>query len=59
MKRLTVVLLSLLLLSCSGYNHKTSKNDLNQLVDLMTGSFSSLKQSQTDKAYFDIRLEMV
>jgi len=33
-------------------------NDLDQLVGLMSGSFSSMKQSETDKDYFDIRLEM-
>lgn len=36
-----------------------AKDDLFQLVSLMTGSFSSKQQSLEDKEFFDIRLQMV
>ncbi|MCH9684745.1 MAG: chromophore lyase CpcT/CpeT [Deltaproteobacteria bacterium] len=34
-------------------------DDVEQLVALMTGSFSSRLQAQTDPSYFDIRLHMI
>ena len=37
----------------------TAPNDFDQLVDWMTGSFSSEAQAEADSSYFDIRLEMV
>lgn len=59
MKPIIIIMLSIFLLSCHKDNHKTSPNNLDQLVDLMVGSFSSMKQSEDDKDYFDIRLEMI
>jgi len=38
---------------------KPSHPELSQLVQWMTGSFSSQAQSQADSNFFDIRLEMV
>lgn len=39
--------------------HADSELELDELVELMTGSFSSQSQSQADEDFFDIRLEMV
>jgi hypothetical protein len=36
-----------------------SADELETLVDWLTGSFSSAAQAQADSAYYDIRLEMV
>lgn len=60
MNRSTLMVLSFLLLSTlalTGCNDK-GPSDLDQLVTLMTGSFSSQAQAEADTNFFDIRLEM-
>ena len=52
-----VVLLAVMLLS--GCQKTKPDNDLVRLLDWMQGSFSSQAQSLENKAYFDIRLNMV
>ncbi|KAA3609922.1 MAG: hypothetical protein D8M58_08230 [Calditrichaeota bacterium] len=37
----------------------TKNNELQELKSMMTGSFSSIEQSEADTNFFDIRLEMV
>lgn len=48
---------SMLLVAATAAGAGTSR-DFAQLVDWMTGSFSSQAQSERDEAYYDIRLEM-
>lgn len=57
-KQFFTILLSLMLFGCKpGQQNKTS--DLNQLVAIMQGTYSSEKQSIEDKEYFNISLRMV
>jgi CpeT protein len=39
--------------------HCQSNNNLEELTNLMTGSFSSQEQAEQDSNYYDIRLQMV
>lgn len=50
----------LLLAGCAGTGKQvtTEDNELEHLVTLMTGSFSSTAQAEADSNFFDIRLEM-
>ena len=54
MKRWIILFGIIFIISCSPQN-----NDLEVLVNWMSGSFSSQEQSLTDTTYFDIRLQMV
>ncbi len=56
--KIIICVFVLLLASCHQNTHHNKDNDLNQLVNLMTGSFSSNKQSQQDQSYYDIHLNM-
>ena len=60
MKLLVLIIIPFILLgqaTLAGTKHKD--NILDEVKDLMTGSFSSQEQSKKDKDFFDIRLEMV
>ena len=65
MKHSILSLFVILLLSCSQLNFENSNkevnfsNDLINLSNWMSGSFSSSKQSLQDSSFFDINLEMV
>ena len=65
MKHSILSLFVILLLSCSQLNfEKNNKeinfsNDLINLSNWMSGSFSSSNQSLQDSSFFDINLEMV
>lgn len=50
--------LVLFLASCHHTPRQNTTKDLDKLITLMTGSFSSIKQSQTDESYYDIHLNM-
>ncbi len=53
-----LMLLSILLIvSCQNSEEQESKLDL--LVDMMTGSFDSAAQAETDEEFFEIHLQMV
>lgn len=57
-KQFFTILLSLMLFGCKpGQQNKTS--NLNQLVAIMQGTYSSEKQSIEDKEYFNISLRMI
>jgi hypothetical protein len=57
-KQLFTLLISLIIVGCKPtQQHKT--NDLNQLVAIMQGTYSSEKQSIEDKEYFNISLRMI
>lgn len=51
---LLAALMSLVLTACG----PSGDRDLQDLVTMMTGSFSSAAQAETDTTFFDIRLEM-
>lgn len=56
-----VGVLIVLLISVSCVNRKSTKGkgvDINELVELMTGKFSSLEQSESDSAFYNISLVM-
>jgi len=58
----TTSLLALLLASAMilalGACTESQESDLDQLLAMMTGSFSSQAQAEADTNFFDIRLEM-
>lgn len=53
-KNSLIIVCSLLMLGCS-----TKEQDVDILLNWMTGSFSSAEQAKTDTNYYDIRLEMI
>lgn len=62
MKKLLLILVSyVLLLSCNTTKKAsyTTKNNLQELVTVMQGTYSSEKQSLEDKSYYNISLRMV
>ena len=52
-----VVFVSQILFGCSG--NSGSKEELNQLANMMIGSFDSEEQSLADTNFYNIHLEMV
>ncbi|MEM7161102.1 MAG: chromophore lyase CpcT/CpeT [Bacteroidota bacterium] len=52
-----ILAVALLLISFS-MNAQTENDDLNELIDWMTGSFSSADQAAKDENYYDIDLHM-
>lgn len=50
--------ISILTLGCSSQKSMMKNNELNNLQEMMTGSFDSNLQSKNDTTYFDISLEM-
>jgi len=57
MKKILVTTFSFLMIL--GIKAQTDNEDLNELIDWMTGSFSSAEQATKDENYFDIDLHMV
>ena len=52
------LLAAMMLIACGRQVRPERDKDLLRLADWMTGRFSSVKQADADKAYFDIRLAM-
>jgi hypothetical protein len=45
-------------IGCTSTKKSSNTNDVEQLVNLMTGTFNSASQAQKDSAFFDISLQM-
>jgi CpeT protein len=62
-KLLLFVLIAVSLFSCKSIQNKTSipkgESNMNELISIMQGNYSSEKQSKKDTTYFNISLRMV
>lgn len=61
MKKIVVLVFSIVLISCTSSKSKSDKinGNLNELVNIMQGQYSSEAQSKRDTSYFNISLRMI
>lgn len=53
-----IIVISIITWNCNGLKKSNKKDNTKELVNLMTGSFSSAKQAKKDTAFYDISLQM-
>jgi len=59
MKRVIIYsLATCFILGCTSVKKSTDNNEIDKLVNLMTGTFNSAKQATEDTAFYDITLQM-
>jgi len=56
--KIVLIILTLLIAGSSKTFSQIKSIDINKLVTMMEGSFSSEEQSKSDSDYYDIRLHM-
>ncbi len=61
MKKIVVIVFTIVLISCTSSKSKSDKinGNLNELVNIMQGQYSSEAQSKRDISYFNISLRMI